>query len=103
MEGARRRGRWKSMDSVQRYSKTFALTKYRSRMPEKIRAEGEDLCKDWRGSVLDALAHSKSADSALARHMLAFLKNHATADTPWDAASEAITAVESDDDGWNTE
>ena len=35
LEGVRRRGRWLSIASVQRYSETFALVRYRSKMGEK--------------------------------------------------------------------
>eukprot|EP00972_Heterocapsa_arctica_P110581 16282724-Heterocapsa_arctica.AAC.1 len=31
LEEVRRRGRWKGMDSVQRYTKTFALTRFRAK------------------------------------------------------------------------
>jgi len=45
-EEIRRRGRWASLKSVQRYSKDFQLVKLRSKMPEDIIARGEELLDD---------------------------------------------------------
>lgn len=55
LEAVRRRGWWKSMTSVQRYSKTFALVKIRARMPPTTRTAGEEIAKDLRAAVKAAL------------------------------------------------
>ena len=45
LEEVRRRGRWKTLDSVQRYTKTFALVRARAAMPKEILAKGTELAK----------------------------------------------------------
>ena len=83
LEGARRRGRWKSMDSVQRYSKTFAVTKYRARMPEHLILQGHRAGLDLRAHILKALS-SKKAKKHLATSTLVrcLAKKKAFADQP---------------------
>jgi len=65
LEAVRRRGRWKSMTSVQRYSKTFALVKFRARMPPTTRIAGEEIARDLRAAVKSAL-QSQSSRSPMA-------------------------------------
>ena len=59
LEIVRRRGRWKSLDSVQRYTKTFALTKYRCRMPPPLLAQGKIIGDHLRDAVSQALQRGK--------------------------------------------
>ena len=43
LETVRRRGRWKVLDSVQRYTKSFALTRFRARVPEVTRERADQV------------------------------------------------------------
>jgi predicted MarR family transcription regulator len=43
LEQIRRRGRWKAMDSVQRYTKTYLLVKARSLLPAAVLQRGREL------------------------------------------------------------
>ncbi|CAK0895131.1 unnamed protein product [Prorocentrum cordatum] len=54
-EQVRRRGRWKALSSVQRYSKTFALTQFRARMPEVVWESGMRAGRDLKAEILGAL------------------------------------------------
>ncbi|CAK0838668.1 unnamed protein product [Prorocentrum cordatum] len=51
----RRRGRWKALSSVQRYSMTFALTQFRARMPEVVRESGVRAGRGLKADILRAL------------------------------------------------
>ena len=55
LEQVRRRGRWKALSSVQRYSKTFALTQFRARMPEKVLKAGTAATNNLKAELLRAL------------------------------------------------
>ncbi|CAK0837709.1 unnamed protein product, partial [Prorocentrum cordatum] len=55
LEQVRRRGRWKALSSVQRYSKTFALTQFRARMPEVVGESGMRAVRDLKAEILQAL------------------------------------------------
>ena len=55
LEQVRRRGRWKALSSVQRYSKTFALTQFRAKMPVVVREAGLRATRDLKAEVLRAL------------------------------------------------
>ena len=65
LEGVRRRGRWKALTSVQRYTKTFALTKFRSRMPQKLLQRGQEAVQDLRSVLLSSLRSSRGGNSTL--------------------------------------
>jgi len=69
LELVRRRGRWKSMQSVQRYSKTFALVKFRARMPPTTLAMGESIPHDLRAATVQALK-AVQRPSALQKRVL---------------------------------
>ena len=69
LEAARRRGRWKAMASVQRYTKTFALTKFRARMPPAVLATGEKAMLDLRTALINALGTATS-DQARVKQIL---------------------------------
>ena len=101
LEVVRRRGRWRSMDSVQRYSKTFALTKYRSRMPETIRLRGERIAADLRGHLVEALMKLKTSDKRKAA-VLTALRRSACNDWQLECGDDGGQKV-SDDEGWMTE
>ena len=55
LEGARRRGRWLMLSSVQRYSKTFALVRYRARTPPATLALGERVMNSPRQEFANVL------------------------------------------------
>ena len=74
LENVRRRGRWKHMSSVQRYTKTHALAKFRARMPQTVRAKGEAIGKDIRKALIAALLRSPEAKSPLSKALLAHLR-----------------------------
>jgi hypothetical protein len=59
LEGVRRRGRWRVLDSVQRYTKTFAITKFRSRMAEQQVATGQAIAENLHQSCLSAMQSLK--------------------------------------------
>jgi hypothetical protein len=72
------RGRWKTMDSVRRCSKTFALTKYRARVPEELIKKGTQIAADLRGCLIAALQRSRTKapqEEALAKYLVAALKS----------------------------
>ena len=69
LEAARRRGRWKAMASAQRYTKTFALTKFRARMPSAVLATGEKAMLDLRTALVNALGTATS-DQARMKQIL---------------------------------
>ena len=46
LEQVRRRGRWKALSSVQRYTKTHDIVNYKGSMDPQLLAEGEQLLKD---------------------------------------------------------
>ncbi|CAK0863826.1 unnamed protein product, partial [Prorocentrum cordatum] len=55
LEQVRRRGRWKALSSVQRYSKTFALTQLRAKMPKKVLDVGSRATSDLAAEILRAM------------------------------------------------
>ena len=67
LENVRRRGRWKSLDSVQRYTKSFALTRFRARVPAETAAQAARIAANLRASLLSALRDGNNTDSAVAR------------------------------------
>ena len=88
LEGVRRRGRWKAMTSVQRYSKTLALTKFRSRMPLKLLQHGEQAVQDLRSVLLNALGSPSSGNSILNNAFIGALTGARVRDAPHDDAHQ---------------
>jgi hypothetical protein len=80
LETVRRRGRWKVLESVQRYTKTFALTKFRSRMPPATRTRALEVSADVISAVRHALSAGKNAADSTALHILAALEGHLMTD-----------------------
>ena len=78
LEQVRRRGRWRALSSVQRYSKTFAVTQFRARMPQKILDSGAAAGRDLRGAVQEALGRAKPSPASGA--MLDGLKGNKAGD-----------------------
>ena len=50
------------MDSVQRYTKSFALTRFRARMPDSTSARAEIAHRDLRKAVVEALRPFKKTE-----------------------------------------
>jgi hypothetical protein len=89
LEEVRRRGRWKGMDSVQRYTKTFALTRFRAKVPEETRARAAVVEADLRRALLKALSSEANAGSAIARQCAYSLRQGRGVALP---ASKRVTA-----------
>jgi hypothetical protein len=62
LETVRRRGRWKAVESVQRYTKTFALVRFWSRTPSITRDRATRAAGDLRHALLVAIDASDPAD-----------------------------------------
>lgn len=71
LENVRRRGRWKAMESVQRYTKSFALTRFRAKVPATTARKAEQVHKDLRAAIRAALQHQSAP---LARTILDSLR-----------------------------
>ena len=69
LESVRRRGRWKAMKSVQRYSKTSMLVKFRARMPLTTLSLGERVGNNIRRAAIQAL-QGQASTSTLASTVL---------------------------------
>ena len=91
------------MDSVQRYTKTFALTRYRSNMPEISWKRATAVSKNWRGSILEALATKKGASAAEASALRAALRKRSCNDGAWISEGASAEDCLSDDGGWATD
>ncbi|CAE8588660.1 unnamed protein product [Polarella glacialis] len=63
LENVRRRGRWKVMESVQRYTKTFSLTRFRSKLPEVTTVRAKLVEKDVVSALFQALRTKKAQSS----------------------------------------
>lgn len=102
LEGIRRRGRWRSMDSVQRYTKTFALTKFKARMPAW--SFDEAIAGDLRRAVRDAMASPPARRHGAALRIRRRLGARAMADH-WEERPAEVDpdATVSGDDGWDRE
>ena len=74
LEAVRRRGRWKSLDSVQRYTKTFALTRFRARTPDDTAELARKVALDIRGSLLAALCAPCNKKNELAKTLATHLQ-----------------------------
>ena len=70
LENMRRRGRCKAMGNVQRYTKSFALTRFRAQVPQDIADKAADIEKDLRGALRSALRGQSYALAALLDHSL---------------------------------
>ena len=62
LETVRRRGRWKALESVQRYTKTFALVRFWSRTPSVTRDRATRAAGDLRQAMLLAIEASDRSD-----------------------------------------
>ena len=87
LEQVRRRGRWKSMDSVQRYTKSFALTRFRAKVPEETATEAERVHNDLRAAVLAALRPHRRSE--LGAHLWTALQKKLGRETVTDAVVTA--------------
>ena len=76
------------MDSVQRYTKSFALTRFRARVPESTAIRAEAVHRDLRKAVVNALRPFKKTEVGEALwkslHMHRAKDNFADADTDAD-------------------
>ena len=91
LEAARRRGRWKAMASVQRYTKTFALTKFRARMPQAVLAIGKKAILDLRTALINALGQATS-DQARLKQILTLSLRRARAHDSLREDPQTVTA-----------
>lgn len=70
LETVRRRGRWKALESVQRYTKTFALVRFWARTPSVTRERATRAARDLRKALvlaIDAGTHPDPLQLALRR------------------------------------
>jgi hypothetical protein len=86
LEEVRRRGRWKGLDSVQRYTKTFALTRFRSKVPTCTAARAAAVESNLRKALLTALGSASNANSEVAHRCGASLRQKRGIDLPVAAA-----------------
>ena len=107
LENVRRRGRWKTLDSVQRYTKTFALTRFRARIPEETHQKAQKVSRDLRAALVAALGSPAARDSEIAKRCIKSLRlRQARENTPdMENAREPLVSDQSDggltdDDGW---
>lgn len=71
LEEVRRRGRWRSLKSVQRYTKSFLLIKAMSDTPADVRRMGEEFLADPFGVLVKELrSHSAARDHLFGRAIL---------------------------------
>ena len=84
LEAVRRRGRWKSLDSVQRYTKTFALVRFRARAPPETLHRAASVAKNLRQAVLGALQCPPARHQALAHGLARSLHQARGRDTKAD-------------------
>ena len=90
------------MDSVQRYTKTFALTRFKAKVPELTWQRATEAAQDWRHSVSEALLNSKGAKTPIAVAALAAIRAAKARDGSWESkkATSRPQPVETDDEGW---
>ena len=82
LEGVRRRGRWAILASVQRYSKTFALVRYRVNTPTALFDTGSLLVENPRAGFSRALRSCRVAcDDGLRRKLISALELGKTKDS----------------------
>ena len=70
LEQARRRGRWASPGSVQRYTKTHFLVRHRARVPPPVLAEGSQFWRSPARSFLKALRMGAAAETYLGKQLV---------------------------------
>ena len=70
LEQARRRGRWASPGSVQRYTKTHFLVRHRARVPPPLLAEGSQFWRSPARSFVKALRMGAAADTYLGKQLV---------------------------------
>ena len=75
LEQVRRRGRWASMNSVQRYTKDFRLVEHKSKVPAALTTEGTHFISDPRRQWVAAIAASPLANSDLAAILVKALQS----------------------------
>lgn len=80
LEGTRRRGRWKHISSVQRYTKTFLLAAERERFGAQIIGEGERFLRDPRKAVIQAIKAGPGAQSAEGKAIIEAMKKEGLPD-----------------------
>ena len=107
LENVRRRGRWKTLDSVQRYTKTFALTRFRARIPEETHQKAQKVSRDLRAALVAALGSPAARDSEIAKRCIKSLRlRQARENTPdMENVRKPLVSDHSDggltdDDGW---
>ena len=104
LEQVRRRGRWRSMDSVQRYTKSFALTRYRSQMPQIAWDRGLEISKNLAKAISDALTAGKHKNHPLTKCILKAVAAKRCRDGAWQEPTQANDGTPlSDDEGWATD
>ena len=74
LELVRRRGRWASQNSVQRYTKDFRIIEHLSKLPENVKADGEQFLSNPRVVWQHMIEKSPLHDSELAVDMIKGLK-----------------------------
>ena len=89
LEQVRRRGRWKALSSVQRYSKTFALTQFRARMPQKVLEVGARATGDLAAEILRAIS-SRTNYSKAQKQLVDGIKQNLKAKKAKDVAAELL-------------
>ena len=93
LEEIRRRGRWVSLKSVQRYTKTFMLVKEMGRTPEGIRARGQAFLAAPEATLLSAVQSSPGASSFIGQCILEALAVPAGRAEPAEEASVSARAT----------
>ena len=92
------------MASVQRYTKTFALTKYRSQVPDVTMERGMKFAKNIRASLSFALASKKAAKHLWSAPLRNALDRARFGDTAFPSDYGGPPAGDlSADEGWTTE
>ena len=73
LEEVRRRGRWASLTSVQRYTKDFLLIAHEAKVPESVRSRGQLFVQNPRKELCRAIKRSARPTGHLARVLLSGL------------------------------
>ena len=93
LEEIRRRGRWVSLKSVQRYTKTFMLVKEMGQTPKEIRARGQAFLAAPESTLLSAVRRSPGASSFMGQCILAALKPEAGRHRQMEKAAESTRSA----------
>ena len=83
LEEARRRGRWASPASVQRYTKTHFLVRHRARAPTSVLEEGAKFWKQPVAEFLRLLAESNAIETPIGRRPFEGLANFEDKKARW--------------------